>query len=189
MGLSFAAVTLVPVTRYDAISRCSVPRGPSFRWYGSPLCEPGDDIATAVDALFASLVRPGRLWNPFAKQMAKSEFKARIKKASEGRLQPIDEVKPVDVRNPPPLYEIRWQGISVTDLADDGASKTFSEVLVRMYHSEPASKPSHFIGHHAHEKLIDVPDINATQQAEIRKAIAWYRRGEPSDWGIASPAA
>lgn len=176
------------VTRYDAPSRCSVPAGPAFRWYGDPLCSPGDDLTTAVDALFASLVGPTRLWNPYAKQMVKSEFKARIKKASEGRLRPVDEIKAVDVRNPPPLYEIRWQGIKVTDRAADG-TQTFGEAIVRMYHSEPASHPGHFIAHHAHEKRTDVADVNAAQQVEINKAIAWYDKGKPSGWGIASPVA
>lgn len=121
--------------------------------------------------------------------MARSEFKARIKKASEGRLRPVDEVKPVDVRNPPPLYEIRWQRINVTDLGPDGVSPSFGEAIVRMYHSEPTSKPGYFIGHHAHENLIDVADVNASQQIEINRAIAWYNQGEPTGWGTASPGA
>lgn len=187
--MSWVVVTLNPVTRYDAPSRCSVPTGPTFRWYGDPLCDPGEDVATAVDALFQSLVRPGRLWNPYAKQMARSEFKARIKKASEGRLRPVDEVKAVDVLNPPPLYEIRWQGISVTELAPDGVTQSFGEAVVRMYHSEPTSKPRHFIGHHAHEKNLAAANINAAQQVEINKAIAWYRQGESTGWGIDSSAA
>ncbi|MEO7016212.1 MAG: hypothetical protein ABI130_11050 [Leifsonia sp.] len=103
--------------------------------------------------------------------------------AALGELEPVDEVKPVDVRNSPPLYEIRWQGISVTDLVD--GRPVHSAVLVRMYHSEPLPAPGYFIGHHVHEKLIDVDDISETQQEEINIAKSFHDLGETTDWGIA----
>lgn len=137
-----------------------------------------------MSVLFAAVAAPGRVWNPFAAQMVKSEFKSRILKAQQGRLRPVDEVKPVDVINPPPLYEIRWQGISVTTRNSDG-TQVFGEALVRMYHSEPLTAPGHFIGHHAHEKKIDVPDVNTEQQQEIKTAIGWHNQGISTNWGIA----
>lgn len=149
------------------------------------MCTAGDDVETAVGVLFSAVSRDGRVWNPFAAQMTRSEFKRRLQKAEQGKLRPVDEVKPVDVRNPPPLYEIRWQGINVTSLASDG-TQTFGEVAVRMYHSEPEAVPGHFVGHHAHEKDIDAADVNAAQQAEIRTAIGWHDHGVSSNWGIAA---
>lgn len=125
-----------------------------------------------------------RVWNPYAEQMAKSEFKNRIKRAAQGDLKPVDEIKPVDVLNPPPLYELRWIDLAVTD-RDPNGTVSYSTVQVRMYHSEPAEAPGYFIGHHAHEKLLDVIDVNTVQQSEIHTAIGFYKAGAPSNWGIA----
>lgn len=171
--------------RYDAKSRCSGPDAPVFRWYGSPGCQVGDDVETAVDVLFDAISPPGRLWNPYAKSIVRAEFRKRIEKAERGELQPVDEVKPVDVSHPPPLYEIRWQDIAVTTRESDG-TQSFGEALVRMYHSEPTSRTGHFVGHHAHEKDVTVADVNAAQQLEIAKAIVHYKAGESSKWGIAA---
>lgn len=173
------------MTTYDASSRCSGPSTPTFRWYGYPTCEVGADITTAVDVLFEAVKRPGRVWNPYAAQMARSEFKKRIERAEKGKLRPVEEVKPVDVQNPPPLYEIRWQAISVTEVDADG-KQSFGEAVVRMYHSEPSSVPGHFVGHHAHEKDLSVDDVNQAQQQEIKTAIGWHDHGVSHNWGIAS---
>lgn len=171
--------------RYDAPSRCSVPNGANFRWYGFPQCAVGDDLDTALEVLLTAISRPGRVWSPSARAMVKAEFKQRLKKAMTGRLNPVDEVTPVDVQNPPPLYEIRWQHIPVTERDSEGVI-SHAQVLVRMYHSEPAITPDYFVGHHAHEKLLDVDDINASQQVEIGVAIKWYIHGKDSRWGIAA---
>ncbi len=173
------------MTNYDLPSRCSGPGAPTFRWYGYPSCDDGEDVRVAVDRLMASISGGKRVWNPYAAGMARSEFKKRIEKAQRGELQPVDEVKPVDVKNPPPLYEIRWTGISVTEREGDG-TQSHSTAQVRMYHSEPSAVPDHFVGHHVHEKRLDVKDVNGEQQKEIRAAINWYAHGEPSNWGIAT---
>lgn len=125
------------------------------------------------------------MWNPWSSAITRAEFKKRIQKASRGELEPIDEVKPVDAVNPPPMYEIRWQDIAVAELQDDGSQK-FSEVQVRLYHSEPPSRPGYFIGHHAHEKDVVTTDVNAAQNREISVAVAWHDHGSPTNWGIAS---
>ncbi|WP_286329519.1 hypothetical protein [Agromyces marinus] len=181
--MSYVEDRIAIVPNFDAPSRCSGPVTPTFRWYGYPQCEVGHDVNVAVAVLVDAISPAGRLWNPWSIQMAKSEFKQRILRAQRGELRPVDEVKPVDVANPPPLYEIRWQGIPVTDQLPDG-SRRHGEVLVRMYHSEPAEAPSHFIGHHAHEKDVAVEDVNAAQQQEIRTAIGWHNQGQPSRWGL-----
>ncbi|TFD41767.1 hypothetical protein E3T37_03690 [Cryobacterium sp. TMT2-10] len=118
--------------------------------------------------------------------MAKVEFERRIEKAKRGQLRPVAEVKAVDVENPPPLYEIRWQTINVTSVVD-GVS-IFGKALVRLYHSEPDTVPGHFIGHHIHEKDL-VGDVNDAQDQEINIAKKFYDSGQPAFWGIADPAA
>lgn len=82
------------------------------------------------------------------------------------------------------MYEIRWQGVNVTDRLADG-SQRFSTVVVRMYHSEPPEVPTHFVGHHAHEKDVTVDDVNAAQNEEIATAVGWWSHGKESRWGIA----
>lgn len=168
---------------FNAPSRCGGRRLLQFRWYGVPECKVGDDLETAVEALVACVSRPGRVWSPYALTMTRSEFRKRIQKAVEGKLAPVDEVKPVDVRNPPPLYEIRWQGVHVTEM-NAGGAQSFATVAVRMYHSEPPSVPDHFVGHHVHEKRVDVADVNASQQVEIRKAVSIHDKGKRTMWGI-----
>ncbi len=176
------------MARFDGPSRCSSAKPLTFRWFGFPPCEPHEDnIDAAVEVLMAKVTPPGRVWNPWSGTMVKREFRHRIVHASKGELVPVDEVKPVDVANPPPLYEIRWQDINVTDRLEDGTQR-FGKVAVRMYHSEPEEAPGHFIGHHAHEKDLTATDVNAAQNEEIATAIGWYRQGRDSKWGIAGEA-
>ena len=171
------------MTRYDAPSRCSSGTPVTFRWYGYPTAELGEDLDTATGAFLAAITPAGRVWNPWAQRMVRAEFRDRVLAASRGELVPIDEVKAVDQENPPPLYEIRWQGIAVTDYTDGQA--VHRTALVRMYHSEPPQAAGHFVGHHIHEKLVDVDDIYAAQDDEIRVAKGFYDIGEPTNWGIA----
>jgi len=173
------------MVRFDSPSRCSAGSQISFRWYGFPQCNLGEDLDAAVEKLISAVSGENRVWNPYARAMVNAEFKRRIQKAAAGKLKPVDEVKPIDVANPPPLYEIRWQEIPVTEVDSQG-NQIHKQVLVRMYHSEPSSLPAYFVGHHAHEKLVDVEDVNAVQQDEIRAAIRWHNHGEGSLWGIAT---
>ena len=156
-----------------------------FRWYGYPSANAGEDLDVATDVFMAAISPPGRLWNPWAERMARAEFRDRLKAASRGELVPIDEVKPVDDDNPPPMYEIRWQGISVTNKVGDDVSH--QTVLVRLYHSEPDIRPGHFVGHHIHEKDVASPGVYGRQDAEIAVAKRFYDAGEASAWGIAGP--
>ncbi|RFA15335.1 hypothetical protein B7R21_04790 [Subtercola boreus] len=168
---------------FDSPSRCSLGQHVRFRWYGYPPAEVGDDIETAVDVLFESIDGGSRVWNLYNERMVRSEFRARILSAQRGELSPIDEIKSVDVRNPPPLYEIRWQGITVTSLLEAG-KKRFDQVLVRQYHSEPVAAPGYFIGHHAHEKVVSGGTVSERQDAEIAVAKRFYDAGSASGWGI-----
>lgn len=177
---------IYPMTRYDAASRCTGPDQPTFRWYGYPPCAPGSDVEAAVSVLMASVSPSGRVWNPWSERMVRSEFRSVLQRAELGELEPVDEVKPVDANNPPPLYELRWQGIATTDL-DATGKQSHGEVVVRLYHSEPSEAPDYFIGHHAHEKDVDAADVWTAQNAEIATAVGWYNHGRNSNWGIATP--
>lgn len=172
---------------FDGPSRCSAASPVTFRWWGFPPQAEKDDIETAVDVLIDCIRnQEGRVWSPHALAMARAEFRQRIRKAANGRLRPIEQVKPVDTKNPPPLYEIRWQNIPITE-RDGSGGTSHGEAIVRMYHSEPDSAPGYFVGHHAHEKRLDVPDVNAEQQTQIKIAIAWHDHGRNNNWGIENP--
>lgn len=116
--------------------------------------------------------------------MVRSEFTNVLTRATRGELKPIDEVKPVDIANPPPMYELRWQDIAVTNRDATGAL-THSTVVVRLYHSEPDEAPGYFVGHHAHEKDVATADVRGAQNDEIATALGWYQHGKDSLWGIA----
>lgn len=115
----------------------------------------------------------------------KSEFRKRIEKAAAGRLNPVDEVKAVDEQHTQPLYEIRWQDIPVTEREHSEAPLRHLQILVRLYHSEPASEPDYFIGHHIHEKVVG-PDVNVRheQDTEIAVARGIYDMGEGIRWHL-----
>jgi len=156
----------------------------TFRWYGFPVASDGDDLDVATEVFMSAISPPGRVWNPWTSTMIRREFRKRVQAAERGELQPVKEVKSVDEDNPPPLYEIRWQGVSVTSIQD--GAQTFSEVVVRMYHSEPPSVPSHFIGHHIHEKDVAASNVYDAQDEEIAVAKQFHDAGEAVNWGIAS---
>jgi hypothetical protein len=156
----------------------------TFRWYGVPQVPVGDDLDGATERFRQAVTNPTRRWSPYSWPMVRAEFRDRLVQAALGILQPVEQVKPVDVRNPPPLYEIRWQGIAVADVDDADSSKLrYSTVLVRLYHSEPSSVPGHFVGHHVHEKDVS-GDVNADQDAEIQTAKGFYDQGFNTSWGI-----
>jgi hypothetical protein len=170
------------MTRFDAPSRCTQRAALDFRWYGFPKAANGKDLEVATDAFMEALSGPSRLWNPYNKAMVRSEFRDRVAAAKNGQLKPVDHVKSVDEDNPPPLYEIRWQDVTVTERTENGGL-AHPTVLVRMYHSEPPAVPTFFIGHHIHQKVTD-GDVNAQQDAEIAIAKKFYDSGEPHLWGV-----
>jgi len=172
------------VTKFDESSRCSGGRRVYFRWYGFPTCAVGGDLEAATEAFFIALAAPDRVWSPHSKAMAKMEFQRRLQKAELGKLRPVTDVKPIDVDNPPPLYEIRWQTIAVTTRTDGVLNHR--STIVRLYHSEPASHPAHFIGHHVHEKVLATDHIYRAQDEEIQISKRFFDAGVPSSWGIAT---
>ncbi len=165
-------------------SRCSSSCQIQFHWFDGTFSE-RRALDRATEAFMTVLRQPNRLWNPYAEAMVKSEFKKRIEKASAGLLKPIEEVKGVDEEHLQPLYEIRWQEVPVTERESPEASPVYKVVLVRLYHSEPASEPGFFIGHHIHQKVVGPGiDIFAEQDAEIAVARRIYDMGEGVRWRL-----
>lgn len=107
-----------------------------------------------------------------------------IERACGGKLRSTHHIKWVDKRNLPPMFEMRWQGITLSHTTDSG-SKRFRTLLIRMYYSEPGSNPKHFIGHHIHEKNISNPErTKILQNMEIQRARDFCKIGQESNWGI-----
>ncbi|WP_230670821.1 hypothetical protein [Rathayibacter sp. Leaf248] len=167
---------------FNAPSRCSSGTPHTFHWFDSSGPCVGDALDAATEIFLRAIDGPSRRWNPYNAAMARSEFRKRVELAAKGGLKPRQQVKPVDVRNPPPLYELRWQGISVTEV-DAQSKQRHRKILVRMYHSEPAGAPAHFIGHHIEEKAI-TERTRELQDAAIARAKHSYHQGEASRWGI-----
>ena len=167
-----------------ASSRCCNGKPLLFRWYGYPKAPLGFDLETAITKFITVLNAPNRDMNAYVVAMAKAECRHKLKLASLGQLTPSRHIKPIESANPPPLYEIRWQGITVRESNELGLFLD-RRLLIRMYHSEPSEAPNHFIGHHIHEKLIS-GDASTwlTQNEEIATAIGFYRAGLPTNWGI-----
>ncbi len=155
-----------------------------FRWYGNPITVEGRDVPIALEEFLRLIEGVNRVNNKYVRSMARSEFKRRIELASAGRLKPITQIKPVDILNPPPLYEIRWQGITVMERGSDGVVADL-DLLIRMYHSEPAEAPNHFIGHNMHEKVVHgVESVWEAQDREIDIAKNYFKYGLSTLWGI-----
>ncbi len=170
--------------KFDKPSRCSSGSPLKFRWFGFPQAGEGHDLAVVLEKFQSVISAPNRLTNGYIWGMAKAEVKNRIQLAANGKLRAPAQIKPVDTSNPPPLYEIRWQGITVQELQSDGTKVDLS-LLIRMYHSEPAEAPVHFIAHHIHEKDLSIPTkANERQTIEIEVAKKYFDLGKPVFWGI-----
>lgn len=144
-------------------------------------------IDQAVAALFGVIEGDGRrLWNPYAMAMVKGEFRARLQKASEGKLQPFDEIK--GLRGGNLLFEIRWSGINIRQKKHGTDLEEYHRVEVRLIHAQPYEQLGLcLLGLHAHEKIIVDGDSKATkmwQDFEIDEAERLYHAGRPYCWGV-----
>lgn len=170
--------------KFDGPSRCESGTPVKFRWYGSPQADEGRDIQVALHKFQIEIEKPHRKTNGYIWEMARAEIKKKLDLASQGRLRSPAQVKVVDAGNPPPLYEIRWQAITIQEFRP-GGKLADTTLLVRMYHSEPFEAPNHFIGHHIHEKEVnDGAFVMQRQNEEIAVARGYFDHGLPSYWGI-----
>lgn len=166
------------------ISRCTQGFPVSFRWFGDPASILGLDIETLMYK-FEELVRAQYIQvHEHALIIAKAEIRNRVERACKGKLRSTHHIKWVDRNNLPPMFEMRWQGITLPHPTNTGA-KRFRTLLIRMYYSEPGSNPKYFIGHHIHEKNISDPErTKLLQNKEIQIAREYCKMGQESNWGI-----
>jgi len=115
------------------------------------------------------------------------DFRARIKRATQGRLFPIDNViGPMDLITNYQMFEIRWRfEYSQVSVVDDLEVQSDFEIRVRMYHVEPKMYRPTFVALHLHVKdTTDGVDVRGAQDDEIRIADKRYWAGKESKWGI-----
>ena len=166
------------------ISRCTQGKPLTFRWFGEPTAHVGLDIETVLFKFEKIIRAKGKIADEYSLIMACAEIRNRIERAAEGRLRTTHQVKWVDQRNLPPIFELRWQGISISFLSELRKDR-HQTLLFRMYCSEPEAFPEHFIGHHLHEKVISDPErIWILQNREIAIARDLCERGVETSWGI-----
>ncbi len=165
-------------------SRCTQGFPVNFRWFGEPAALLGLDIETLLYK-FEEIARAQD--NQIHEQVlviARAEIRNRVERACKGKLRSTHHIKWVDRNNLPPMFEMRWQGITLTVPKNSG-SKRFRNLLIRMYYSEPGTNPHYFIGHHIHEKNISDPErTKVLQNMEIQIAREFCKAGQESNWGI-----
>lgn len=157
-----------------------------FYWFGGGDGTADHHIALAVEALMSAIkAPPKRLWNPFQESIIRAEFRKRLEKAAQGKLQPPEELKPL--RGGGSLFEIRWQAIPVREVVSEELQAA-RKVEVRLIHAQPFDELGLCIlGLHAHEKTIVEDDRAATKDAQddqIDIAEQLYASGYPTCWGV-----
>lgn len=165
-------------------SRCTQGFPVNFRWFGEPSSLLGLDIETLLYK-FEELARAqDNQVHAHPLIIAKAEIRNRVERACKGKLRSTHHIKWVDRNNLPPMFEMRWQGITLPHPTVTG-SKRFRTLLIRMYYSEPGANPRYFIGHHIHEKNIsDLERTKLLQNREIQIAREFCKAGQESNWGI-----
>lgn len=153
-------------------SNCSLGLPVDVYWHERPdvrSVEVHLDLIT--DALMAVLKAPaGRRWNPYNEPMVRSEFRHRLAAAARGRLVPVDHVKSIEHPLAADLFEIRWQGITVSEVVD--GQVRHRDVQVRLLHAEPLRLGVIALALHAHEKTIVDGDRRATREAQDAEIVA-----------------
>ena len=163
-------------------SNCAVGVDVDFYWAGCPSEFLEDHIEQAKDALFAALgERRQLLWNPHAEAMVKAEIKDRLRQAARGQLKPVDEVKSLRGGRDH-LFEIRWQGIAITERLEDGTHRHVKTNL-RLIFAEPPELSVAAVGLVAVEKP-EGEEGKALQDAAINEAERRYHAGLPRRWGL-----
>lgn len=169
---------------YEIPSRCRSGTPIKFRWYGEPQAKCGDDIEGLRAAFVNAIRRENRLLSEHLLATAWIEIHAKVERAIKGNLRSSSHLKQVDRYRLPAIFEIRWQDISILEIQPNGSLRQLN-LLIRMYHSEPAEVPDYFIGHHIHEKVIlKSTETTALQNDEIGLARQYLEQGRSKLWGI-----
>lgn len=166
------------------ISRCTQGSPIRFRWFGEPTALVGLDIETVLYRFDEIVDAKGMKFHEYSLLIARAEIRNRLERACAGKLRSTHHIRWVDKQNLPPMFELRWQGITLSSTEGNG-KKRFQTLLVRMYYSEPGSNPRYFIGHHIHEKRVSDPErTKILQNVEIQIARKLCQEGQLSNWGI-----
>lgn len=166
------------------ISRCAQGFPIRFRWFGNPTSLVGLDIETVLFRFDEIVNTKGKKFHENSLLIARAEIRNRLERACAGKLRSTHHIRWVDKQNLPPMFELRWQGITLSSTDGSGAKK-FQTLLIRMYYSEPGSNPRFFIGHHIHEKKIGDPErTKILQNIEIQVARELCQEGQITNWGI-----
>ena len=169
------------MSNYQITSRCTQGSPLHFRWYEEPSSLPGLDLETVLFNFEAIVRAKCEDVHDQALIMAQAEIRNRIERACAGTLRSTHHIKWIDKNNLPPIFEMRWQGITLSTIGSH-ASKRFHTLLVRMYYSEPGSNPDYFIGHNIHEKKFDDPErTKILQNKEIQIARDHCKAGQESN--------
>ena len=181
-----AIMELMSVTLDSSKSNACCHLPVDFYWYGGGSRTAQEHITLAVEALMGAIKAPAnRHWNPYQEKIIYAEFRKRLEKAAQGKLQPPEELK--SLRGGDILFEIRWQDINVREVNLSGI-ESYSLVQVRLIHAQPFEQLGRCIlGLHAHEKEIINDDPDATkdaQDAEIDIAENLLNSGYPTHWGV-----
>lgn len=169
------------------VSRCSKKQTLDFAWY-SPDDSVSDPLEFGARRFVAALKQPGRLWEPRALAMARSEYKSLVKKAARGVAKPVEHVKAIRDTDEEHMFELRWAiptiGMEVNDCGD--VTKYQELWHMRQYHFEPELYPTTFVALHIHHKEIAADDAETEflQDREIGRALDLYDDGVDSEWNL-----
>lgn len=181
-AMSVVASSVPPMSSTAPGSNCSLGLPVDIYWYERPDVRSLQlHLDLITDVLMAVLkVPPNRRWNPYNEPMVRSEFRHRLAAAARGKLVPVDHVKSIEHPLAADLFEIRWQGIAVSEVVD--GKVRHDDIQVRLLHAEPLKLGVVALALHAHEKSIVDGNRRATreaQDAEIVTAVEVYAEALP----------
>lgn len=165
-------------------SRCSGGLPIVLRWHESPAADEDATVNELVALLMSAIDGPDRMKDPYRSADAKKGFERYIRRAMQGKLQPVDEVKYIERSGPDaPLYEIRWDDVKVVERRRVGPPALLTS-CVRLYHAEPLRLPRSVVALHGHEKLTSGSkvEIRDHQNREIDCALVEYMHLEAQEW-------
>jgi hypothetical protein len=163
-------------------SRCSLGAPLMFRWYGDVAVVGRDHLLAATQSFLRAVDSPLRQFDPYSTASLVAEFQDRLVQGIRGNLSGTKKVKTVALFPGLPLFEIRWN--SMTVLEQDPSGKLISiRIAVRLYHSEPAELQGCFVGHLIHEKKPGSENqVREDQNRQISLAAQYFRQGRASLW-------
>ena len=159
-----------------------------YYWWDCPKANNATHISATVDALVHAVkANPSYQWtNQYQEIYVRGLFKSVLDLACKGQLAPIDQVKSVDGAYPAELFEIRWNNIPVSVMANGRQRRDVA--LLRLFYGETEHVSFMAVGLYAWEKPQYRPRDNERtreeQDAAIEVAEKRYWRGVTTAWGF-----